>query len=65
MFSRKTFLTRAKKIEALGHSADDAESIAVYISDTPEVNESGDLVVLLNGREVNLPISVIQSESEI
>ena len=55
---------RAKDFAAFGYSADDAMSMAADISDTPEVSESGDLVVLLNGREVILLISVIRADSE-
>ncbi len=64
MCSCEIVLPRAKGIQALGYSADDAMTMAYYIGDTPEVFESGDLVVLLNGREVILPISVIQPDSE-
>ena len=38
--------------------------MVVSIGNTPEMNQSGDLVVILNGREVILPISVIQPATE-
>ena len=39
-------------------------SMAVYIGDTPEENQGGDLAVLLNGRQVLLPASRIRADSE-
>lgn len=43
---------------------DDDTHLDAYDNDTPEVNESGDLEVVLGNREVLLPTSIIRANSE-